>query len=695
MNTDFLIEENSLECAHDICKFITNDDIRNRAVANVFAANIAKRFFEGINCQLDITSGLHNIPKVLDDIDVADIYVNNAYIDVRLFFEDEELGVPKSHFERNLLPLAYMFIKVTPDLSGATVVGFILPEDVEKNIDVSNFYPINESSLISFYDLESRLVNVEDSYSISENQIYSFLDGTLGDVNSFYRELLKSQDGRLRLAKAAKAQYVFNFVSLVADDSVAENSVIDESFLEENLDDNIDTLDELDIVDDLEGDSSLVEDLSDGIDELLPDSTVDELSLEVNDDLALEENSVEDFSGGIQDDVFNQKINENSLEELELSDNKEEQNVDALDFIEDVNDEQDIIDVNKDGISSLEVDDSIDKEQESDIDSYSFTTVASPSLDSLSDNLDNLLNDEDNKDASLGIHDNDLKEEFIEEEKNDIVEVAENRDNNDSREQNYNQDTIDESVSEGRNFIDNSESQEQIETLFNNEDEITEETLPDVTNKKTNSSLSILLLLALLAVIGSVGYFVYNKIYTPQPIEDDNTTPSLVAEDNKQNNQKMNAVEDAMPIETVEKINSSDLTMNEGNSVSIPAIEQNLDASILVSNLKIEWEVPAGYASNTTARRYLTKLGKIIQLNLKTELLLLNKPPITNKITVNIKFNDSSRKFEAVGILNSSGEKSVDDLIMQTINKALAMNLNINTDSFGKLQGNPVLIIHL
>ena len=188
MNTDFLIEENSLECAHDICKFITNDDIRNRAVANVFAANIAKRFFEGINCQLDITSGLHNIPKVLDDIDVADIYVNNAYIDVRLFFEDEELGVPKSHFERNLLPLAYMFIKVTPDLSGATVVGFILPEDVEKNIDVSNFYPINESSLISFYDLESRLVNVEDSYSISENQIYSFLDGTLVDVNSFYRE---------------------------------------------------------------------------------------------------------------------------------------------------------------------------------------------------------------------------------------------------------------------------------------------------------------------------------------------------------------------------------------------------------------------------------------------------------------------------------------------------------------------------
>ena len=40
-------------------------------------------------------------------------------------------------------------------------------------------------------------------------------------------------------------------------------------------------------------------------------------------------------------------------------------------------------------------------------------------------------------------------------------------------------------------------------------------------------------------------------------------------------------------------------------------------------------------------------------------------------------------------------KKSVDDIILQTINKALAMNLSINTDSMSKLQGNPMLIIHL
>ena len=111
--------------------------------------------------------------------------------------------------------------------------------------------------------------------------------------------------------------------------------------------------------------------------------------------------------------------------------------------------------------------------------------------------------------------------------------------------------------------------------------------------------------------------------------------------------------------------------------------------------MKVDWEVPAGYVSNTAAKRYLVKLGKVIQLNLKTELLLLNKPPITNKIAVEIKYNSGAKKFEAVGVTVSSGEKTVDDLIMQTVNRALAMKLSANTDSFNNIQGNPVLIIHL
>ena len=50
--------------------------------------------------------------------------------------------------------------------------------------------------------------------------------------------------------------------------------------------------------------------------------------------------------------------------------------------------------------------------------------------------------------------------------------------------------------------------------------------------------------------------------------------------------------------------NINQVTKIEGNSASVPAIERNLDSSVLISNLKIDWEVPAGYASNTAAKRY-------------------------------------------------------------------------------------------
>ena len=178
----------------------------------------------------------------------------------------------------------------------------------------------------------------------------------------------------------------------------------------------------------------------------------------------------------------------------------------------------------------------------------------------------------------------------------------------------------------------------------------------------------------------------------PAPPSDEETQNNVLPQPSKPSAQKQE--EEAMPVESI-TAEQPKTAADEGFSETIPAIEQNLDASILVSNLKVNWEVPEGYASNTAAKRYLVKLGKIIQLNLKTELLLLNKPPITNKISIELKFDAKSKKFETVGVVISSGEKTVDDLIIQTVNKALVLNLNSNTDSFSKLQGNPILVIHL
>ena len=88
-------------------------------------------------------------------------------------------------------------------------------------------------------------------------------------------------------------------------------------------------------------------------------------------------------------------------------------------------------------------------------------------------------------------------------------------------------------------------------------------------------------------------------------------------------------------------------------------------------------------------------MGKIIQLNLKTELLLQSKQPITNKIAVELEYDKASQKFNAKGILSSSGEPTIDDLILRTVKNALNINLNMNMGVFGSVAGNPVLVIKL
>ncbi len=225
MNNDsFLIEEFDLDNAKNICKLIENPELRNKAVANVAAANFAKKYFE--DYAVDTETGVHNICQILEELDISDIYIKDNYIDVRLYFNDNELFVPKAHFDNNLLPVAYMFIKVSEELSNGLVTGFITPSSINTDSEFNGYYHINEDELISFYDIESSLVNKyeEDLPDNFESLIFDYLDNKLTDKISFYRTLLDSKEARLKLQKASKAKIVFNFVSIPEADEIEEET---------------------------------------------------------------------------------------------------------------------------------------------------------------------------------------------------------------------------------------------------------------------------------------------------------------------------------------------------------------------------------------------------------------------------------------------------------------------------------------
>ena len=74
---------------------------------------------------------------------------------------------------------------------------------------------------------------------------------------------------------------------------------------------------------------------------------------------------------------------------------------------------------------------------------------------------------------------------------------------------------------------------------------------------------------------------------------------------------------------------------------------------------------------------------------------MLSKPPITNKISVELKYNSGKKIFETEKIILSSGESSVDNVVLKTVNEVLKKKISQNSEIFEKLEGNPVLVISL
>ena len=670
MNTsEILTERADLESAQEICKSIIDEDIRNRSVANVFAANVASKFFDTENYSIDIESGLHNIPVVLNDIDISDIYINNSYIDVRLSFENDKLSIPLN-IQNNLQPTAYMFIKISTDLASAEVLGFIIPDDIDRSKALDNSVIIDESDLVSFYDIEPLLSNISNDYiEVDDAEIFAYLDNSLTNKEEFFGKLVKSKEARYRLAKASKAQHIFNFVSISADNvSSSDNTSItsdpEEDFTQiqsdiDNIDFSINTdASNLELLDTTSEDLGLEEIYdTDTLTEVEPE---DSLVLDNSDsmDVELEEHEIQNDNLILDDIDTNPLESENIIQENNVDDiitselNAIEDNVEPEDndFYKEIAQDSNVIEENH-----------LLEEFAENNNDFDFKTHTTPSLDS------NIVEE-----------DNTFKE--LLDESNSENDIIENQQVDNTNEQIDKEAQLD-SLFDDKTSEVNSNPDEQDEFEENN---------INITKKKNSSKL--LPIIGIVAIVGGLGYLGYTKIFQAKSLEESLPENNIVT---NADNSIRNNEDSAMPNETVETKVNNTVNNNEGNSISVPAIEQNLDASILVSNLKVDWEVPSGYVTNNSAKRYLVKLGKIIQLNLKTELLLLNKPPITNKIAVEIKYNKSAKKFEPVGITISSGEQSVDDLILKTVGNALALNISLNADSFSKLQGNPVLVIHL
>ena len=165
------IEEDDLKDAKLSSIDFSNQSIKKRAFINILGARLAMKQLFSQHIEANNLYSLYTIHSVLEEIDIADIYFQGIKIDVRLVFNNEEIFIPKSHFEYNLLPDLYLVLNIKQDMSSAEFLGFFEPDKLDKKNENKNFYFYEFENLHKQEELKEFLEDfiVENKFKVSED----------------------------------------------------------------------------------------------------------------------------------------------------------------------------------------------------------------------------------------------------------------------------------------------------------------------------------------------------------------------------------------------------------------------------------------------------------------------------------------------------------------------------------------------
>lgn len=155
------IEDDDLKDAKLSSMDIADEEVKKRAYINILGARLAMKLLFSQKIEANNLYSLYTIQNVLEQIDIADVYFKGIKIDARLVFNQEEIFIPKSHFEYNLLPDLYLVLTLKEDLSAAEFLGFFEPKDLDKNNANEKFYFFESENLQKPDKLKSFLEKAE------------------------------------------------------------------------------------------------------------------------------------------------------------------------------------------------------------------------------------------------------------------------------------------------------------------------------------------------------------------------------------------------------------------------------------------------------------------------------------------------------------------------------------------------------
>lgn len=171
--TLIFIEENDKRNAGISANNFAKEDTRNRAYYNHLGALLAKKYLASENVNVLNTYNIHSIQKILEEVDISDIMLDNIHIDVRVVFNENFIFVPKSHFNYEILPDIYMVLLMSNDKKSVKFLGFFEPKLINKNNQNEDYYFIEKEKLTSPENLKDFVSNFKGNTAmkLSESEI--------------------------------------------------------------------------------------------------------------------------------------------------------------------------------------------------------------------------------------------------------------------------------------------------------------------------------------------------------------------------------------------------------------------------------------------------------------------------------------------------------------------------------------------
>lgn len=211
--------------------------IQKRAFANVLGARLGIKLFNTLEVKADNFNSMYTIPSILKDMDISDIRTtNNITADIRLVQDENHLCIPKSHYDFNVTPDIYVFIRITPDFSAAALIGAIAPDEIDKSVELDGYYFISKDTLYNETSLKKVLLAGKPASNVhpSENEIVrgqsmivNFIDGDVINSEKHYiYEILRQSDELKQFFKD------FEHFELISTDLAHTEEILSDSVLD-------------------------------------------------------------------------------------------------------------------------------------------------------------------------------------------------------------------------------------------------------------------------------------------------------------------------------------------------------------------------------------------------------------------------------------------------------------------------------